>query len=68
MKKKMVYCSEKSKQLKFGLAKISMVSLTSSLRGQLVKCFTALLPNILIIFFEKMWEAFALQQLLTFCQ
>ena len=31
----------------------SMVSLTSSLRGQLVKCFTTLLPNILIFFVEK---------------
>ena len=46
----------------------SMVSLTSLLRGQLVKCFTTLLPNILIFFVEKMREAFALQKLLTFFQ
>ena len=42
----------------------SMVSLTSSLSGQLVKCFTTLLPNTLIFFVEKMREAFALQKLL----
>ena len=46
----------------------SIVSLTSLLRGQLVKCFTTLLPNILIFFVEKMREAFALQKLLTFFQ
>ena len=46
----------------------SIVSLTSSLRGQLVKCFTTLLPNILIFFVEKMREAFAMQKLLTFFQ
>ena len=38
----------------------SIVSLTSSLRGQLVKCFKTLLPNTLIFFVEKMREAFAL--------
>ena len=32
----------------------SIVSLTSSLRGQLVRCFTTLFPNILIFFVEKM--------------
>ena len=32
----------------------SIVSLMSSLRGQLVKCFTALKPNTLIFFVEKM--------------
>ena len=31
----------------------SIVSLTSSLRGQLVKCFTTLLPNALNFFVEK---------------
>ena len=31
----------------------SIISLTSSLRGQLVKCFTTLLPNTLIFFVEK---------------
>ena len=46
----------------------SIVSLTSSLRGQLVKCFKTLKPNTLIFFVEKMREAFALQKLLTFFQ
>ena len=46
----------------------SIVSLTSSLRGQLVKCFTTLQPNTLKFFVEKMREAFALQKLLTFFQ
>ena len=46
----------------------SMVSLTSSSRGQLVRCFTTLLPNTLIFFVGKMREAFALQKLLTFFQ
>ena len=39
----------------------SIVSLTSSLRGQLVKCLTTLLPNTQIFFVEKMREAFAMQ-------
>ena len=46
----------------------SIVSLTSSLRGQLIKCFITLLPNTLIFFIEKMREAFAVQKLLTFSQ
>ena len=46
----------------------SIVSLTSSLRGQLVKCFMTLYPNSLIFLVEKMREAFALQKLLTFFQ
>ena len=46
----------------------SIVSLTSSLIGQLVKCFTTLLPNIMVFFVEKMKEAFALQKLLIFFQ
>ena len=46
----------------------SIVSLTSSLRGQLVKCFTTLSPNTLKFFVEKLKEAFALQKLLTFFQ
>ena len=46
----------------------SVVSLTSSLRGQLVKCFTTLLLNTLIFFVEKMREAFAMQKLLTLFQ
>ena len=44
----------------------SIVSLTSSFRAELVKCFMTLLPNTLIFFVEKMREAFALQKLLTF--
>ena len=44
----------------------SIVSLRSSLRGQLVKCFTTLKLNTLIFFVEKMREAFALQKLLSF--
>ena len=46
----------------------SIVSLTSSLRGQLVKCFMTLLPNTLIFFVDKVREAFAMQKLLTFFQ
>ena len=46
----------------------SIVSLTSSLRGQLVKCFTTLLPKTLKFFVEKMIEAVAMQKLLTFFQ
>ena len=46
----------------------SIVSFTSSLRGQLVKCFTTLLPNTLNFFLEKMREAFVMQKLLTFFQ
>ena len=36
----------------------SIVSLTSLLRGQLVKCFTTLLPNILKFFVEKNVRSF----------
>ena len=39
----------------------SIVSLTSSLRGQLVKCFTTLKPNTLTFLLKKMREAFALR-------
>ena len=46
----------------------SNISLTSSLRGQLVKCFMTLYPNTLIFFVDKMREAFALQKFLTFFQ
>ena len=46
----------------------SIVSLTSSFGGQLVKCFMTLLPNTPIFFAEKMREAFAVQKLLTFFQ
>ena len=42
----------------------SIVSLTSSLRGQLVKCFTTLYPDTLKFFVEKM----RMQKLLTFFQ
>ena len=37
----------------------SIISLMSSLRGQLVKCFTTLLPNTMIFFVEKIGKAFA---------
>ena len=37
----------------------SILSLTSSLRGQLIKCFITLLPNTMIFFVEKIGEAFA---------
>ena len=46
----------------------SIISLTSSLRGQLVKHFTTLLLHTLIFFVDKMREAFALQKLFTFSQ
>ena len=46
----------------------SIVSLTRSLRGPLVKCFMTLYPNTLKFFVEKMRKAFALQKLLTFFQ
>ena len=36
----------------------SIVSLMSSLTGQLVKCFTTLLPNTLIFFVEKNKRSF----------
>ena len=39
----------------------SIVSLMSSLRGQLFKCFTILRPKTLIFFVEKMREAFAMK-------
>ena len=51
-----------------GLVVQSIISLTSSLKGQLVKCFMTLLLNTLIFFAEKMREAFALQKLLTVFQ
>ena len=40
----------------------SIVSLTSSLRGQLIKCFFTLKPKILKFFVEKMREAFHIFQ------
>ena len=46
----------------------SIVSLTSSLRGQLLKYFRTLLLNTLKFFVEKMREAFALQKLLSLFQ
>ena len=47
-------------------SKHRFVSLTSLLRGQLVKCFTTSSSNTLKFFVEKMREAFAMQKLLTF--
>ena len=46
----------------------SIVSLTSSLRGRLVKYFMTLLLNTLKFCVEKMRETFALQKILTFFQ
>ena len=46
----------------------SIVSLMSSLRGQLIKCFTTLSPKTLKFFVDKMREAVALQKLLRFFQ
>ena len=46
----------------------SIFSLTSWLRGQLIKSFMTLLPYTLIFFVEKMRVAFAMQKLLTFFQ
>ena len=46
----------------------SIVSLTGSLIGQLVKYVMTLLLNTLKFFVEKMREAFALQMLLTIFQ
>ena len=46
----------------------SIISLTSSLRGQLVKYFTTLLLNTLKFVVENMREAFAVQKLLTLFQ
>ena len=46
----------------------SVVSLTSSLRVISLTVLADSIYNILIFFAEKMWEAFALQKLLTFFQ
>ena len=43
----------------------SIVSLTSSLRGQLVRCFTTLLPNILIFFVDTMSLTFFHKKILA---
>ena len=43
-----------------GISCSSIVRLTSSLRGQLIKCFKTVLPNALIFLFKKMRESFAL--------
>ena len=45
-----------------GLVVQSIVSLTSSLRGQLVKCFTDFITKHTDFFVEKMREAFAMQK------
>ena len=64
------YVSMRNKEKKRALGPVvqSIISLTSSLRGQLVKGFKTLLLNTLIFLVEKMREAFALQKLLTFFQ
>ena len=44
----------------------SIVSLTSSLRGQLIKSFRTLLPNTLILFIEKMRKVIFQQKILAY--
>ena len=62
-------CDRSSQQTAYqGPVVQSIVSLMSSLRGQLIKCFKTLYPNTLKCFVAKMREAFALQKLLTFFQ
>ena len=56
------------KQKELGLVVQSIISLTSLLRGPLLKGFTTLLLNTLILFVEKMRDAFAMQKLLTLFQ
>ena len=46
----------------------SIVSLTTSLRRQLVKYMPTKLSNPLLFFVEKMSESFAVQKILTFFQ
>ena len=46
----------------------SLVSLTSSLIGKLVKCLSDFIANKLIVFLSKMREAFAQLKLLSFFQ
>ena len=55
---------------KLGPVVQSVISLTNALGCQLVKKITTLLPNTgtLIIFIEKIREAFAMQKLLIFFQ
>ena len=60
-----VYASEAGKVIQ-GPVVLSIVSLTSLLRGQLIRCFTTLQPNTLQFFVEKIREAFAMQKLLKF--
>ena len=55
-----VYASEAGKVIQ-GPVVQSIVSLTSLLRGQLIRCFTTLQPNSLKFFVEKIIEAFAMQ-------
>ena len=43
----------------------SIVSLTSSLRGQLIKCFTTFQPNTLNFFVEKSARSFFRQKILA---
>ena len=57
-----------SKLIDLGSVVQNIVSLTSSLRGQLIKYFMTLLQNTLKFFVEKMLEAFAVQKLLTLFQ
>ena len=61
-------CPHNFKNKNLGPVAQSIVSLTSSCRGQLVKCLMTLYSNTLIFFVEKVREAFALQKLQTFFQ
>ena len=51
-----------------GLVVQSIVSLTSSLKGQLVKCFDFITKYTDIFGWKKMRDAFALQKILSFFQ
>ena len=46
----------------------SIVSLTMSLRRELVKYMPTILSKTLLCFVGKMWDSFALQKILTFFQ
>ena len=61
-------CLQEQYDIDLGPVVQSIVSLTSSLRGQLVKSFSTLYSKTLNLFVGKMREAFAVQKLLTFFQ
>ena len=63
-------CQLTGKQCRPGpsCSKHRIISLTSSLRGQLVKCFRLITKFTDIFLLKKMREAFAMQKPLTFFQ